>query len=104
MLFQNTFFSSFYFSHIRFFFYHYRARDFLTVSFQGKPHAAWPTRYFQTKTVSYQSPEDTHKPSMFQSYIKVIFSYLKLSDFILNLCIAEQLSTPHISVVYFISS
>ena len=48
--------------------------------------------------------EDTHKPSMFQSYIKVIFSYLKLSYFILNLCIAEQLFTPHISVVYFISS
>ena len=50
------------------------------------------------------SPEETHKPSMFQSYIKVIFSYLKLPYFILNLCIAEQLFTPHISVVYFISS
>ena len=35
----------------------------------------------------------THKPSMFQSYIKVIFSDLKLSYFILNLCIAEQLFT-----------
>ena len=47
----------------------------------------------------------THtKPSMFRSYIKVILSYLKLSYFILNLCIAEQLFTPHISVVYFISS
>ena len=41
---------------------------------------------------------------MFRSYIKVILSYLKLSYFILNLCIAEQLFTPHISVVYFISS
>ena len=36
---------------------------------------------------------------MFQSYIKIIFSYLKLSYFILNLCIAEQLFTPHFSVV-----
>ena len=37
---------------------------------------------------------------MFRSYIKVISSYLKLSYFILNLCIAEQLFIPHISVVY----
>ena len=39
---------------------------------------------------------------MFQSYIKVIFSYLKLKlfYFILNLCIAaEQHFTPYISVV-----
>ena len=33
---------------------------------------------------------------MFQSYIKVILLYLKLPYFILNLCIAEQLFTPHI--------
>ena len=53
---------------------------------------------------SYLSLEDTHKPSMFQSYIKVILSYLRLFYFILNLCIAEQLFNSHISVVYFISS
>ena len=41
---------------------------------------------------------------MFQSYIKIILSYLKLFYLILNLRIAEQLFTPHISVVYFISS
>ena len=41
---------------------------------------------------------------MFQFYIKIILSYLKLYYFILNLCIAEQRFTPHISVVYFISS
>ena len=41
--------------------------------------------------------------AMFQSYIKVFLSYLKLSYFILNLCIVEQLLTPHASVVYFIS-
>ena len=50
------------------------------------------------------APEDTHKPSMFRSYITVILSYLKLSYFILNLCIVEQVFTPHISVVYFINS
>ena len=41
---------------------------------------------------------------MFQSYIQVILSYLKLPYVILNLGIAEQLFTPHISVVYSISS
>ena len=41
---------------------------------------------------------------MFKSYIKVILSYSKLSCFILNLYMAEQVFTRHISVVYFISS
>ena len=50
------------------------------------------------------SPEDTHKPSMFRSYIKVILSYFKLSYFVLSLCITEQHFTPQISVVYSISS
>ena len=50
------------------------------------------------------SPEDTHRPSMFRSYIKVILSYFKLSYFVLSLCITEQHFTPQISVVYSISS
>ena len=103
---SKTFFFSFFdLSHIRSFFYHYRACDFLTVSFQRKCTLPEQRSIFQRKMLASQlSPEETHKPSMFQSYIRVILSYLKLFYFILNLCIAEQLFTPHISVVYFISS
>ena len=99
------FFSSFDLSHSRSFFYHYKARYFLTVSFQGNTRCLTNALFSDEKCqLAKIGPEDTHKPSIFQSYIKEFLSYLKLSCFILNLCIAEQLFTRHIPVVYFICS
>ena len=99
------FFSSFDLSHSRSFFYHYKARYFLTVSLQGNTRCLMNALFSDEKCqLAKITPEDTHKPSIFQSYIKEILSYLKLSCFILNLCIAEQLFTRNIPVAYFISS